>query len=208
MKNVKVISVPLWQGGASKGVGKGLDALKKLKSDFVIKTNNETGETKDGIKNKEIVLKYNQKLYDLLNSELDKDVFPLIIGGDHSISLGSIAAVSNHHKKVTVIYIDAHGDLNTPDSSPSKNSHGMTLAALLNVGDNDFVNFGFTGEKISFDNLILFGIRDLDSGEVDLINNKNIKTYMFDDIRNKGLDNTLLRISSNMYVFILLIIKT
>lgn len=101
--------------------------------------------------------------------------FPLILGGDHSVSIGSLAGFSNFFENTGVIWIDAHGDLNTPLTSPSKNAHGMPLACSLGYGDEKFTSL--FKNKINPKNVFLFGVRSLDKGEKDFIVNNEMHLY-------------------------------
>lgn len=96
--------------------------------------------------------------------------FPLFLGGDHSIAVGTVAAVVNQ-EPMGLIWVDAHGDFNTPETSPSGNIHGMPLAALIGEGYESLVNVGRPGMKIFPDNVVLIGQRDLDPAEQKRIKN-------------------------------------
>ncbi|MCC6188684.1 MAG: arginase [Anaerolineales bacterium] len=89
----------------------------------------------------------------------------IFLGGDHSISIGTVSAMAAQGEPVGVLWVDAHGDFNTPDITPSGNVHGMALAALLGYGAPELTNIGRTGAKLSAAQAVLFGVRDLDSAE-------------------------------------------
>lgn len=101
--------------------------------------------------------------------------FPLVIGGDHSISIGSLAGFSNHFENTGIIWIDAHGDLNTPLTSPSFNAHGMPLACSLGHGDEKILSL--FQKNIDPRNVFLFGVRSLDDGEKKFIVNNEMHVY-------------------------------
>src|SRR5262245_24277823 len=94
---------------------------------------------------------------------------PMVLGGDHSIAIGSVSGSSNHfareNEPIGLIWFDAHGDANTPDTTPSGNIHGMALAVLLGLGDSELVQLGGRGPKVLARNTVLIGIRDIDPGE-------------------------------------------
>src|SRR5947209_14598014 len=90
--------------------------------------------------------------------------FPLTLGGDHSMSLGSVTGVTVH-RQVGVIWFDAHGDFNVPETSPSGNIHGMVLSALAGEGDSRLVQLGGRAPKVRPGNIALVGVRELDVGE-------------------------------------------
>ena len=101
--------------------------------------------------------------------------FPLVLGGDHSLSIGSISGFSNYFENSGVIWIDAHGDLNTPLTSPSHNAHGMPLACSLGYGNEKFVSL--FKNKINPKNVFLFGVRSLDTGEKEFIIKNEMHIY-------------------------------
>ncbi len=123
---------------------------------------------------------------------LDAGGFPVIVGGDHSIAVGSIAALSawhhNRQEKVGLIWFDRHGDFNTPDTSPSGNVHGMPLAACLGAGPDALVAIGATTPMIRAENVALVGIHSLDSGERKLLKASGATVFTVRDIDIQGMD--------------------
>ena len=111
--------------------------------------------------------------------------FPFILGGDHSVSLGSISAATSFFKDrcFGVIYIDAHADMNTPRTSPTGNVHGMCLAATLGKGDGRLVSVADT--LLTSDKLLMIGTRSVDPGERELLTDLNVKTITSDEINNR-----------------------
>lgn len=122
---------------------------------------------------------------------LESGGFPLIIGGDHSIAIGTIAGVSNYckqkNKKFGVIWVDAHGDMNTDITSPSGNIHGMPLAASLGLGALELTSIGGDYQKLDPKNLVMLAIRDLDNGEKAAIRKNNITIFTMEDIDKHGM---------------------
>jgi len=113
---------------------------------------------------------------------------PIGLGGDHSVSLGFISGASAAVKgSIGLIYLDAHGDINTPATTPTGNIHGMHLAALLGLGDPELVNVYGEGQKLKADNLIFIGGSDFDQPELDLVERENIKSYPLLNIMSYGL---------------------
>ena len=116
--------------------------------------------------------------------------FPLILGGDHSIALGSIAGVSafakKNNKKLGVLYVDAHGDFNTPETSPTGNIHGECLAASAGLGLPELTNLYFEGQKVDPANICFVGVRDLDPGEKQLMKQAGVTVYTMSDIERQG----------------------
>ena len=117
--------------------------------------------------------------------------FPLILGGDHSIAAGTvsgIAAVARAaKKKIGLLWVDAHGDINTPDTSPSGNIHGMPVAALLGYGPPELTGIGGSGPKIDPANVVLVGIRSLDEGEKQLLKKAGVQVHTMADIDRHGI---------------------
>nr|VFJ87966.1 MAG: arginase [Candidatus Kentron sp. H]VFJ89946.1 MAG: arginase [Candidatus Kentron sp. H]VFJ96323.1 MAG: arginase [Candidatus Kentron sp. H] len=111
---------------------------------------------------------------------------PLFLGGDHSIALGSIGGVT-HDQPAGVLWIDAHGDFNTPEISPSGNLHGMPLAALLGHGAPELVNMGRHGPTLTADQVVIIGVRDLDPGESALLKESGVCVYTTRDIDERGM---------------------
>jgi arginase len=117
--------------------------------------------------------------------------FPLILGGDHSIALGSLAGISAAHqaagRRVGVLWVDAHGDFNTPSTSPSGNIHGMVLAASCGYGLPELVNFYNSTQKIEPANVCYVGVRDLDPLERRLMKEAGVRVYTMSDIDRHGI---------------------
>lgn len=107
-----------------------------------------------------------QDIYTRACDCLDQGDFAIFLGGDHSISIGTIAAVSRDRANAAgVIWVDAHGDFNTPDSTPSGNLHGMPVAVLTGDGHPELVNVGYEGRKLDHTQIVQIGVRDLDAQE-------------------------------------------
>jgi len=111
---------------------------------------------------------------------------PVFIGGDHSISAATIGAVTDN-EPAGVLWIDAHGDFNTPDSSPSGNVHGMPLAALCGHGLPELVNLGRKGPKLRAEDVMLIGIRSLDDNEAEMIRESGMGIYTMREIDERGI---------------------
>jgi len=132
-----------------------------------------------------------EKLRDAVQGVLAEEGFPLVVGGDHSIAVGTIAGVTSHfharNEEIGLIWFDAHGDFNTPETSPTGNVHGMPLASVLGYGHDSLVNIGKRVPMVKPENVVLIGIRDIDDGERKLIRESNIKTYTMYDIDRIGM---------------------
>ena len=117
---------------------------------------------------------------------------PLVLGGDHSIAVGTVSGVAEFHRrkkeKIGLIWIDAHADINTPETSPSGNVHGMPLAALTGLGPDELKNIFGWSPKIAPDNVVLIGVRDIDATEKENIRRAGItEVYTMRDIDERGM---------------------
>ena len=123
---------------------------------------------------------------------LTDGVTPVILGGDHSVAAGTVSGVAEfhrrHHQKIGLIWIDAHSDINTPDTSPSGNVHGMPLAALLGLGPAPLANiYGFS-PKVAPENTVIIGVRDIDATEKENIRRAGVThVYTMRDIDERGM---------------------
>lgn len=133
------------------------------------------------------IVEVSEKLADTVAKEVKEGFFPLVIGGDHSIAIGTIAGVAQTYKNLGVIWFDAHGDLNTAESTPSGNIHGMPLAISLGLGHPDLVNVGGYQPKIKPENVVIIGARSLDPGEREYIKEQGIKVYTMHEIDRMGM---------------------
>ena len=122
---------------------------------------------------------------------LEASEIPLVLGGDHSIAIGSVSGVSEFYRergeKIGVIWVDAHADMNTPESSPSGNVHGMPLATLLGMGNERLVGLGGFQPKVAARNVCLIGIRNLDDKEKVLVQQSGLNAYTMRDVDERGM---------------------
>lgn len=139
----------------------------------------------------EPIIQVNNNLAHIVYSAIKGGSFPLVFGGDHSIGLGSIAGVSRANKNFAVIWVDAHGDINTHTTSESGNVHGMSLAKAMGVGYDDLTDVYYKGPKVSNENVFIVGARDLDPGEYDLIKKEHLHVYTTKRIKENGIEHVL-----------------
>ncbi len=137
------------------------------------------------------IVEYSNNLADAVYNSLNGSAVPFVLGGDHSLGMGSIAGASRHFDEIAVIWIDAHGDINTEETSPSGNIHGMPLAASMNVGNPALTNIYFKGQKVKPENVYIIGARDIDPGEYELAARVKLNLYTMKEVREKGLENVL-----------------
>jgi arginase len=141
----------------------------------------------NGLKYLDTIVEVNNNLAELVYDTLRGGAFPLVIGGDHSLGLGSASGVGKCFDDFGIIWLDAHGDINTSETSPSGNIHGMPLSALMGMGHEELVNVYAPGNKVYPQNVFLVGTRSLDEGELELINREKLSVYPMDVIRKKGI---------------------
>lgn len=126
-----------------------------------------------------------------MRQKLDQGRMPMVLGGDHSIGAGTVAGSAAHFhrsgERVGVIWIDAHADMNTPETTPSGNIHGMPLAASLGRGAHPLTHLCGYSPKILPQNTVLVGIRDIDEGEVHLIRELGVRAFTTRDIDERGM---------------------
>lgn len=198
MRRIKILGIPFDFGQDHFGVRMAADFLKdhglkeKLKKIAPIRNlGNINLPFKDNGESANSLIKFsrqasqaNQEISHLLENENLTDNFLLNIGGDHGMALGTIHGILSSRPDTIVVWADAHGDINTPETSPSGNFHGMPLAFLLNAAHHE--DFHWVNNFIQPEKLILIGPRDLDQGEKDLINRLGIQYYSSDELNCIG----------------------
>jgi len=132
-----------------------------------------------------------ERLGELVAAALAEGKMPLVLGGDHSIAVGTVAGVSRFfresNRNIGMLWIDAHADMNTPQSSPSGNVHGMPLACCAGVGPEELVRmFGFS-PKINPANIALLGVRDVDPPEAETVRNAGVRAFTMREIDERGM---------------------
>jgi len=131
------------------------------------------------------------RVAELVAQATAKGQTPLVLGGDHSVALGSLVGMARVHGRGGVLWLDAHGDLNTPESSPSGNVHGMVLAAALGLGGPAFAHEGWTLPALEPARLSLVGVRSLDQGERELLKSLDAKVFTMTDLDRIGIERCM-----------------
>ena len=129
-----------------------------------------------------------KRLRDRVGAILEQGAMPLVLGGDHSIAMGTVAGVAAHAGTIGLLWIDAHADLNTPETSPSGNVHGMPLAAILGRGEGPLIEIGKTTPMVSMEHTVILGLRAVDPAESKRIRNLGITVYTMKDIDERGIN--------------------
>jgi arginase len=136
------------------------------------------------------------RLMEMVEQAADQRKVPLVLGGDHSIAIGTIAGMSNHYRKagqkLGLIWIDAHADMNTPQSSPSGNIHGMPLACSIGIGPPELTNLGGYSPKIDPMNVAIVGLRSVDQTEREHVRRTGVNAYTMRDLDERGLREVIL----------------
>ncbi len=126
------------------------------------------------------------KLRDETQAELEAARFPIILGGDHSIAMGSVSGVARHHRargeKIGLLWIDAHTDMNLPDTSPSGNVHGMPLSHLIGLGLPELTELAGPERAVDPEHVALLGIRSVDRHERTVVNDSGVRAYTMTEI--------------------------
>ncbi len=205
-KNISIIGVPMDLGADRRGVDMGPSAIryaevkKRLESigyfiedmgDLRVPTPESYPIIHHNLKYLDEITKVNKELAKVVDQEMSRGQFPLVIGGDHSIAIGTIAGLAKHKRNMGVIWYDAHGDLNSGETSPSGNIHGMSLAVSLGIGHPDLTNIGGFAPKVKPENVVIIGARDLDAGERELIKRIGIKVYTMHEIDRLGMPRVM-----------------
>jgi arginase len=143
------------------------------------------------VKYLEPIVHVSEDLADAVTAALQDGEFPLVLGGDHSIALGSITGVARVHRDIGVIWVDAHGDFNTHETTPSGNIHGMILGALAGLGHPSLTGIGGWSPKINTRSIVIVGARDLDPREQELLREHKIHVFTMTDIDQRGMSEVI-----------------
>ena len=205
-KKIRVIGVPLDLGQSRRGVDMGpsavrvaglearLEALGHVVEDggnIAVAIPEQKKEGHPNAKYLKEITATCTKHAELVLKTLEAGKVPLSLGGDHSMGAGTVAGVAEFYRKqnqkIGLIWIDAHTDINTPDSSPSGNVHGMPLAAIMGLGPPELANiFGFS-PKVQPENCVLVGVRDIDVIEKANVHRAGIEVFTMRDIDERGM---------------------
>jgi arginase len=205
-QKIRIIGVPMDLGQSRRGVDMGPSALRVAGLQSRLK---QLGHTVEDIGNVPVKQPeeqpYGEKrakylneiaetcrgLAEMTEQTLAEGLLPLVLGGDHSIAIGSCSGVSDffrkQSKKIGYLWLDAHGDMNTPESSPSGNVHGMPLAALIGYGAPELVELLGYKPKIEPRNVAIVGVRDLDAKERRLVKDSGVHALTMRDIDERGM---------------------
>jgi arginase len=206
-RRIKVIGVPLDMGASRRGVDMGpsavrvagLEARLEALGHQVTDGGNIRVEIAETRTSGDTSARYLAEIAETCTrtaeavvKTLEEGMTPLVLGGDHSLAAGSVSGVAEFYRrkgeKIGVLWIDAHSDINSPETSPSGNVHGMPLAALLGLGPERLANIFGYAPKIAAENTVLVGVRDIDSAERENIRRAGLThVYTMRDIDERGM---------------------
>jgi arginase len=205
-KKLRVIGVPLDLGQSRRGVDMGPSAVRVAGLEARLE---ELGHVVEDAGNIVVAIAEQKKTGDphakylkeitatctkeaeLVLKTLEVGKVPIVLGGDHSVGAGTVSGVAGFYRKqgqkVGLIWIDAHTDINTPDSSPSGNVHGMPLAAIMGLGPPELSNIFNFSPKVAPENCVLVGVRDIDAVEKENVRKAGIGVFTMRDIDERGM---------------------
>ncbi len=205
-QKIRIIGVPMDLGASRRGVDMGPSALRVAGLQARIKTLGHQVEDIGNIPVKQAEeqhygekrAKYLAEISDTckelaatVQKSLEEGFTPLVLGGDHSIAVGTMSGVAAHYRKdkkqVGYVWLDAHGDMNTPETSPSGNVHGMPLASVMGYGPPELVELLGFKPKVEPQNLVIVGVRDLDAQEKKLVKKSGVHVFTMRDIDERGM---------------------
>ncbi len=132
-----------------------------------------------------------ERIAEQVRNAVENGLTPLVLGGDHSVAIGTIGGLASVHGPGAVLWFDAHGDLNTPTTTPSGNVHGMPLAAALGRAGVGFESNGWSLPALSPDRVAVIGARSIDPGERQAIQESGVAVYTISDIDRRGVEPVL-----------------
>ncbi len=205
-QKIRIIGVPMDLGASRRGVDMGPSALRvaglqsRIKQlghqvedigNIAVKQAEEQHYGEKRAKYLNEIAETCRELGETVRKSLEEGLLPLVLGGDHSIAVGAMSGVAAHFRKtekhVGYIWLDAHGDMNTPESSPSGNVHGMPLASVMGYGAPELVELLGFKPKVEPQNVVLVGVRDLDAQEKRLVKKSGVHVLTMRDIDERGM---------------------
>ncbi len=204
-RKIALIGVPIDLGAGTQGTNLGPEAIriagmvKRLegigydvedRGDIPVGKRDPKIVEKTNLKNLKQIIKVNSLLCDEVSKAMDEEMIPVVLGGDHSIAIGTIFGVLQHKKNLGVIWFDAHGDINTEETSPSGNIHGMPVAVLTGMGHEALTSIG-KNVFLKRENIVYVGSRDLDEGERKAMKEQGIKVFTMYEIDDMGIKKVM-----------------
>ncbi|HEY3137796.1 MAG TPA: arginase [Blastocatellia bacterium] len=209
-KKAKIIGVPMDLGAGRRGVDMGPSAIRiaglnqavALLGYQVTDAGNVHVHPPEAVEEMNPRARYLAQIADAaeelagrVEAALEEGALPIILGGDHSIAIGSVAGLASYHRKrdehVGIIWLDAHADSNTPETTPSGNIHGMPLAALLGYGARELTHVAGFAPKVLPENSVIIGARSIDPGERSFIKSHGIRAFTMSELDERGMADVI-----------------
>ncbi|NEW04835.1 arginase [Paenibacillus sp. SYP-B3998] len=204
--HISIIGVPMQYGADRHGADMGPGAIRasnihhRLESlgfqiedlgDLPVNRVIEAYQAGEKLKYLKEIIQVNHKLCETVASEMKKGQFPLVLGGDHSIAIGTIKGVLQHVPKLGVIWFDAHTDVNTEETTFTGNIHGMSLAVALGYGHPELLSIGGIEARLRPENVVIIGARSIDQGERKFLKDKGIRVFTMHEIDRNGMKQVM-----------------
>lgn len=205
-KVISIVGVPMDLGQGRRGVDMGPSAIRYAglleRISRLGYTVNDTGNIQvptpeahsihnNHLKYLEEIIGVSEDLAARVEDLLHKDHFPIILGGDHSIAIGSVSGVAKKVQQLGVIWFDAHGDMNTEETTPSGNIHGMPLAVSLGLGHSRLTRIAQFSPKVKAENVVIVGARSLDKEERTIIRQQGVTVFTMHEIDKLGMSSVM-----------------
>src|SRR5262245_43258526 len=209
-KTVKIIGVPMDLGAGRRGVDMGPSAIRIAGvNGAVARLGYEVSDAGNvHVHPPEAIVRVNPRahflpeiaaaageLAGMVETALMEGSIPVVLGGDHSVAIGSVSGLASVYrkqgKKVGIIWFDAHTDINTPDTTPSGNIHGMPLAVLLGRGVHELTHIAGFAPKVLPEHTVVVGARSVDPGERDLIKSLGLRVFTMSEIDSRGMADVI-----------------
>jgi arginase len=209
MQSIRILGIPMDLGQQRRGVDMGPSAMRyaglyerlaregylvedlgnldvPVRDERSVREHRWTTGEGGGLRHLPEVVATCQAIYEEAQKCADSGALPLFLGGDHSIAIGTVAGM-RCGGRLGLLWVDAHGDFNTPETSPSGNIHGMPVATLVGRGQQELVDLGHAGPKLRPHDVVMIGIRDLDPEERAALANSGISVYTMRDVDELGM---------------------
>lgn len=210
MRKVKIIGVPMDLGAGRRGVDMGPSAIRiaglnqaiallgyEVTDAGNVHVNPPEALTQTTARARFLpeIAAASEELALMVEASLDEETVPVVLGGDHSIAIGSAAGLASFYRKrekrIGIVWLDAHTDINTPETTPSGNIHGMPLAALLGRGPKELTHVSGFAPKLLPENAVVIGARSVDPGERELIKTLGVRVFTMSEVDERGMSDVI-----------------
>lgn len=197
----KVITSNMYLGADNREIKDGINYLKKknvIKDTIDINVSDcyKMDKNEKNLKYCSSVVSHLRNIHSILHDQIGRNIVPILVGGDHSISIASVAHTVDSFEELAVIWIDAHADINTHETTNSGNIHGMSVASLLGMGNNILSSPFKRIKYLKPENIIYIGLRDVEKKEQEIINRLGIYYVSSEQIRKEGIKSIIVSVNS------------